>query len=141
MVISYSNHAGGYHAKPDCGQYLCLDLDFHLCQFELSSSCYRADGCVVFACFLGPTFWRSNIRVVCKVVDVQCYPAVEDQLAVEAHAYIALHNLQGCVIPRFHDFYCVWEILRLLALESGASWHLAMQSLKTKISTRHFTGK
>jgi hypothetical protein len=106
-------HAGGYAD----GQYPCLALDFRLCRFDRSSARRGATGRVVTAELLKPTFLKRDVSAVCKVVDVQQYPAAGDLLGVEARAYVALQNLQGTVIPRFYGFYEVWGILRLLALE------------------------
>jgi hypothetical protein len=105
-----------YHMLPV--DYQCLDLDFRLCRFDLSSARHGANGCVVNARLLAPdAVWKPDLQVVCKVVDVFHYPDAADLLFGEARAYAALQNLQGEVIPTLYGFYEVWGILRLLALE------------------------
>jgi tRNA A-37 threonylcarbamoyl transferase component Bud32 len=45
------------------------------------------------------------------------YPDAPNLLDSEAHAYVALENLQGKVIPKLYGFYEIWRILQLIALE------------------------
>jgi len=45
------------------------------------------------------------------------YPDAASSLDYEAHAYAALQDLQGQVIPKLYSFYEVWGILQFLALE------------------------
>ena len=66
--------------------------------------------------FLKPSI-LGNLCVICKVVDILRHPAIEDLLDNEAHAYAALQNLQGQVIPTFYGVFKVWGILKFLALE------------------------
>ena len=111
-----------YHMKPVDGTYKCLTIDFRLCQFDLSSARRAANGCVVTARFPSLPFFPLPVgghdhQVICKVIDVLRYPDAANSLDYEAHAYTALKNLQGKVIPTLHGFYEVWGILRFLALE------------------------
>lgn len=99
------------------GEYPCLTLDFRLCFFDLSSARRGGYGCVVNARFLQPSGQNGDLDVVCKFVDVVRYPDAKDLLKGETHAYAALRNLQGQVIPTLYGFYEVWGILQLLVLE------------------------
>jgi hypothetical protein len=106
-----------YHMQPVNGAYQCLDIDFRLCHFDLSSACRGANGCVVTARFLPSSVGGHDLQVVCKVVDALRYPDAANSLDFEARAYAALQDLQGEVIPTLHGFYEVWGILQFLALE------------------------
>ena len=106
-----------YHMLPVDGDYQCLPLDFRLCCFDLSSTRHGANGCVVNTRLLAPSPWKHDCQVVCKVVDVLCYPNAANLLHKEACAYAALQDLQGKVIPTLYGFYKVWGILWFLALE------------------------
>ncbi|KIM83425.1 hypothetical protein PILCRDRAFT_69679 [Piloderma croceum F 1598] len=106
-----------YRMLPVDGDYQCLALDFRLCRFDLSSARHGANGCVVNARLLAPFVGKRDLQVVCKVVDVLRYPDAAKLLDDEAHAYAALQNLQGQVIPTLYGFYEVWGILKLLALQ------------------------
>jgi hypothetical protein len=108
--------AGNYHCHPVAGRYACLNLDFRLCRFDLSTSRCGSNGCVVNTRLLQSTP-SHDLHVICKTVDVLRYPTAGNLLADEADAYAALEGLQGSVIPTLHGFYEVWGILRLLALE------------------------
>lgn len=110
-------HTQGYRMLPVDGDYQCLALEFRLCRFDLSSARHGVNGCVVNARLLPPSVGKRDLQVVCKVVDVLRYPNAANLLNDEAHAYAALQNLQGEVIPTLYGFYEVWGILRLLALE------------------------
>jgi hypothetical protein len=106
-----------YEAVPVKGEYPCLPLDIRLCIFDRSTRRVAtvSGGCVVPAQFLGPS--DRKFSVVCKVVDIMRYPEAGVFLRNEARAYAALKGLQGREIPKFHGFYEIWGILRLLALE------------------------
>jgi hypothetical protein len=107
-----------YEPVPVNGEYRCLPLDIRLCSFDRSTSrgATGGRGCVVPAQFLRlPS--QSELSVVCKVVDVTRYPEAGVLLYNEARAYAALESLQGQVIPKFHGFYNMWGILKLIALE------------------------
>jgi len=107
----------GYHMQPVNGAYQCRAIDFRICRFDLSSARRGANGCVVTATFLPPSVGRSNLEVVCKVVDALHYPDAASSLYDEARTYAALQDLQGKVIPTLYGFYEVWGILQFLALE------------------------
>ncbi|KAH9986316.1 hypothetical protein BJV74DRAFT_928778, partial [Russula compacta] len=110
-------NAQEYRMVPIDGDYQCLTLDFRICRFDLSSAHHGANGCVVNARLLAPSVGKRDLQVVCKVVDFLCYPDTAIWLDNEAHAYAALQNLQGQVIPNLYGFYEVWGILKLLALQ------------------------
>jgi hypothetical protein len=110
-------NAGDYHMLPKSGDYECLALEFRLCHFILSSARRGSIGCVVDARLLAPSVGKRDLLVVCKVVDILRYPDGAGALERESHAYAALYDLQGHVIPTLYGFYEVWGILRLLALE------------------------
>ena len=109
--------AKGYHMRPVDSHFQCIDLDFRLCFFDLSSYRRGTKGCVVNGRFLRPSVEEGDLHVIYKVVDVFRYCDVADILEHEACAYAALQHLQGKVIPTLYGFYEVWGILRLLALE------------------------
>ena len=111
------NVAKGDHMQPINGAYQCPAIDFCLCNFDLSSACRGANGCVVTALLLSPSSRLCDLHVVCKVVDALRYPDAASSLDYEARAYAALQDLQGQVIPKLYGFYEVWVILRFLALE------------------------
>jgi len=72
---------------------------------------------VVNTRLLASSVGKPDLQVICKIVDVLRYPDAAELLRDEAHAYAALQNLQGEVIPTLYGFYEVWGILQLLALE------------------------
>ena len=109
--------AQGYHMQPVNGEYQCVALDFHLCCFDLSSARHGTNACVVKTRLLTSSVLKHDLQVVCKVVDGLRHPNAVNSLADEAHAYAALQNLQGKVIPTLYGYYDVWGILRLLALK------------------------
>jgi hypothetical protein len=101
--------AGDYEVAPIRGSYPLLTLDFHLCDFELST------GRVVRTKLL-----RSNkapLEVMCKVADAIHSPNARTALEDESRMYAALQSLQGAVIPTLYGYYEVWGILHMLALE------------------------
>lgn len=58
-----------YHMEPVNGKYECLNLNFCLCRFDLSSARGNGtSGCVVNTRLLGPVI-NFDRQVVCKVVD------------------------------------------------------------------------
>jgi hypothetical protein len=107
-------NAEQYHMQPVDGAYQFLPIDFRLCDFDISSARRGLSGCIVRAQLLPPS---ARGDVICKVVDITCYPEVANSLEDEARAYAALQDLQGDVIPVLCGFYGVWGILRFLALE------------------------
>jgi hypothetical protein len=120
------SQAGDYHPKVVGHQYPCKPIDFRLCHFNISSARRAGDsgtsGCVLDAQFQKQSLALRNthlnyLRVKCKLVDVMCHPDLGVSLQREANTYAALVRLQGKAIPKFHGYYNVWGILRLLALE------------------------
>lgn len=109
--------AAEYHALPVNGEYQCLDLDFRLCRFHVSSARHGANGCVVDGRLIRPSIGKFDLDVIFKIVDVMCYPDAAASLGAEARAYASLQGLQGAVIPKLYGFYSVWGILTLLALQ------------------------
>lgn len=110
----------GHRMQPGHGNYQCHTLDFRLCHFDLSTARHGPNGDhVVSARLVLPSIPPDNheLRVICKVVDVLRYEDEADFLDDEVHAYTALRNLQGKVIPTLYGFYMVWGILQLIALE------------------------
>ena len=103
--------------QPVSGAYLCLDIDFRLCHFDLNTTRPGTSGCVVEAPFLAPSVGTGNSPVMCKVVDILRDSNAVDSLNTEVNNYAALRDLQGKVIPKVYGFYQVWGILRFLALE------------------------
>jgi hypothetical protein len=109
--------AAGYHAIPHNGEYQCLDLDFCLCHFHISSARRGSNGCVVDGQLAQPSIGKFDLNIVFKIVDVIRYQDAGASLEGEAHAYASLQGLQGVVIPKLYGFYSVWGILKLLALQ------------------------
>jgi hypothetical protein len=109
--------AAEYHALPVNGEYQCLNLDFRLCRFHVSSARCGANGCVVHGQLIRPSIAKFDLNVIFKIVDVMRYPDAAALLEGEARAYASLQGLQGTVIPKFYGFYSVWGILTLLALQ------------------------
>lgn len=109
--------AGEYHALPINGQYHCLNLDFCLCRFNLSSARRGVNGSMVYGQLLRQPILNRNVDVIFKIVDVMWYPLTGNSLAGEAQAYVNLQDLQGHIIPKLYGFYSVWGILQLLALQ------------------------
>ena len=72
---------------------------------------------MVTAQSLKPSILQRGLSVICKVVDVFCYPSTGDLLEDEAHVYAVLRARQSQVIPTLYGFYEVWGILKLLVLE------------------------
>jgi hypothetical protein len=105
--------AAEYHALPVNGEYQCLNLDFRLCYFHISSSRHGMNG----GRLIRPSIGKHDLEVVFKIVDVMRYRNAEASLQREASAYASLQNLQGTVIPKLYGFYLVWGILMLLALQ------------------------
>jgi hypothetical protein len=108
--------AADYHVLPVNGEYPCLNLDFRLCRFNVSSARHGSTGCVV-AGQLIRAIGQFDLDVIFKIVDNMRYPDAAASLQAEARAYARLRHLQGAVIPKLYGFYEVWGILTLLALQ------------------------
>ena len=109
--------AQNYSVAPKNGMYPCLDLDLHLCDFQLSTARYSGIGSVVDASFLQESIDKPALPVMCKVVDVIRRDDLDDTLNSELCTYVALLDLQGKVIPRLYGYYNVWGTLDILVLE------------------------
>jgi hypothetical protein len=109
--------AGYYDVGPTHGTYPRLNLDFRLCDFQLSSARRSTLGCVVLTNLLQDTLDKASLVSICKVVDISRNPLRRAVLEDEVRAYAALRHLQGEVIPKVYGYYEVWGMLDLLALE------------------------
>jgi hypothetical protein len=109
--------AGFYKVAPTHGKYACLDLDFRLCDFQLSSAREPTLGCVVCTNLLRDALNKAPLLAMCKAVDAVRDSTARNALEGESCVYAALEKLQGEVIPRVYGYYNVWGILHLLALE------------------------
>lgn len=108
---------GNYNVMPARGTYPRLNLDFRLCDFQLSSTRRSGTGCVVRTNLLQDVLDKPPLAAMCKVVDAIRHPHRATTLAAEANIYAAMKHLQGDTIPRVFGYYHVWGILHLLALE------------------------
>ena len=93
-------NAGGYVVDPIDGTYPLLDLDFRLCDFQLSTFRQSRQGCVVETNLLIEDGQKPDLRAMCKVVDVVRYPLAGKRLADEVRTYATLRSRQGVTIPR-----------------------------------------
>lgn len=107
--------SGNYNVLPENGTYPCLDLDFRLCDFRLSTAYHSGVTCTVCTNFLQGSLNKTPLGLMCKVVDI--LRQGNNMLEPEVRAYAALEHLQGDAIPRLYGYYNVWGILDLLALE------------------------
>jgi hypothetical protein len=110
-------HTGYYNVAPTCGTYPCLNLDFRLCDFQISSARHSMLGYVVRTNLLQDALDKVPLASMCKVVDIVRNSHGRAVLEDEARAYAALQHLQGEVIPKLYGYYNIWGILHLLALE------------------------
>jgi hypothetical protein len=111
--------AANYNVGPTHGTYPCLQLDFRLCDFQLSSARRSSTslGSVVLTNLLRDALNKTPLVSMCKVVDISCNPPYRSVLENEVRAYAALQHLQGEVIPKVYGYYDVWRMLRVIALE------------------------
>lgn len=108
-----------YSVAPDHVTYTRLDLDFRLCDFQLSTARGSGFGCVVHSYLLRECMDQPPLPVVCKVVDIIHHDFDDFNLfESELNAYAALHDLHGKTIPRLYGYYNIWGILDMLVLES-----------------------
>ncbi|PPQ97034.1 hypothetical protein CVT26_001292 [Gymnopilus dilepis] len=103
--------------SPGIGKYQCLDLDYRLCLFDLSSVHRGKHGNVLETQILMPGRRQSEISVRCKVVDTSRYPFEAETLENEVDIYASLQNFQGLVTPKFRGYYCILGFLKILALQ------------------------
>jgi len=99
------------------GEYQCLPLDFHLCHSDLTSAHRGANCCVVHGRFPQQSISEDDFHVIYKAVDVLRDIDAAGWIEDEAHAYAALRDLQGRVIPTLYGFHDLWGILHVLVLQ------------------------
>jgi hypothetical protein len=98
--------SAGYHDP-------CLDLDFQLCDFQVSTAPFSSGLCSAYEFALD----KAPLASMCKVVDIARNSHGRSILEDEAQVYAALHQLQGEVVPKLYGCHNVWGILHVLALE------------------------
>jgi hypothetical protein len=89
------NAFADYDSSAFNGKYQCLDLDFRLCDFQLSSARRSALGSVVFTHLHQESLGKPSLSVICKIVDVIHRPESSTALSSEAQAYASLQTFKA----------------------------------------------
>jgi hypothetical protein len=90
--------AGYYDVAPTRGTYPCLNLDFRLCDFQVSTARHSNLFFVVRTNLLQDALDKAPLPSMCKVIDIVRNLHGRSTLEDEARAYAALQHLQGEVI-------------------------------------------